>query len=896
MTSTNSEEIKSISNTTDSENQQRREKIKSFVYPIMPQKNQLLRNNDQNIVKITTNLFELKFKDFYHNLTLYKIEVNPSFDGDNYFFKRKIHDFIEANYKNIFKRYFFAGNTLYGLLYIKDQTKKYLYKELKFKEIINKKEYEITLTKLKEVEFKQVNDFSGENQKIKLYIETIIRNIVMKNPNVIYFKDRTLFEIDINNVEQVISDNKENIYRGYMTSAIITENGLFVLINNVNKMISGKTVLEKINEIKSMNKSLSPKEIQQEIKDYFQQHKTVLTAYGVPRTYKIKDIDFDVNPKKFDITISEFNQPNNKPKTITIYNYYKTQYNIEIKESQPLIIAEPRKRKKNSEQKYKQNDQEESIIYLIPELLYITGIEDNNINKKQIIKNLGNKTKMDPDKKMGLINGFFNLYNSNNNKNIKKGTQTINLPSPKELAEEWGINLGNNLIFNGRILSPPKLIFKNNSKVKNGKEIIISDEKKVTKGLFLPGKPIRTKNLTEDNLFYLYESNEKYNSQKIFSDLCDKIISKGFKKFESKNVQGFELHKTTNWEIIEHELRGLNINGEKIVFGIIISSSNMERFYDKFKNFFLKQYNIPTQHIVIETLGSKTNERNSILFNIVDQINIKMGGMNYYINFKPENEKDEGIIGKNDKLLVIGLDSKISKEIIIYSMTSTFHSRLNLFRTQEKVVKKKIKEEKEHALEKMFKNAISELEIAPDYIILYRRGGNEYYNKGLAVDELDVFKGVLNSLREKNKLNEKCNYKNTKFYYICCNLKPDIKFFEDGQKNTKYSNPQSGLVIDEGVTQKNKFEFYLQPQYVNQGTATPSHYQVMYHDDQNNTLPMEKLQKLTYYLTYYYWNWHGAIRIPGILKFSTTALDFYTKCINPNKEIEEYKFEHPYFI
>ena len=115
MTSTNSEEIKSISNTTDSENQQRREKIKSFVYPIMPQKNQLLRNNDQNIVKITTNLFELKFKDFYHNLTLYKIEVNPSFDGDNYFFKRKIHDFIEANYKNIFKRYFFAGNTLYGL-------------------------------------------------------------------------------------------------------------------------------------------------------------------------------------------------------------------------------------------------------------------------------------------------------------------------------------------------------------------------------------------------------------------------------------------------------------------------------------------------------------------------------------------------------------------------------------------------------------------------------------------------------------------------------------------------------------------------------------------------------------------------------------------------------------
>ncbi len=106
----------------------------------------------------------------------------------------------------------------------------------------------------------------------------------------------------------------------------------------------------------------------------------------------------------------------------------------------------------------------------------------------------------------------------------------------------------------------------------------------------------------------------------------------------------------------------------------------------------------------------------------------------------------------------------------------------------------------------------------------------------------------------------------------------------------------SSLVVDSNATQKNKFEFYLQPQYVNQGTATPSHYQVMYYDQENNTLEMENLQKLTYYLTYYYWTWHGAIRIPAILKFSTTALDFYSKCLNPNKETEEFKFEKPYYI
>ena len=196
----------------------------------------------------------------------------------------------------------------------------------------------------------------------------------------------------------------------------------------------------------------------------------------------------------------------------------------------------------------------------------------------------------------------------------------------------------------------------------------------------------------------------------------------------------------------------------------------------------------------------------------------------------------------------------------------------------------------------MFEKSLQVLEkISPDYIIIYRQGGNEFYNRCLAVDELGIFKEVLNKLRESNKENEDCNYANTKLYYICCNLKSDLKFFQE-EENLKYKNPSSGLIIDQYVTQQNKFEFYLQPQYVNQGTATPSHYEVMYYDEKNNNLNIENLERLTYYLTYYYWTWHGAIRIPAILKFSTTALDFYSKCFNQGKELDDYKFEYPYYI
>ena len=74
---------------------------------------------------------------------------------------------------------------------------------------------------------------------------------------------------------------------------------------------------------------------------------------------------------------------------------------------------------------------------------------------------------------------------------------------------------------------------------------------------------------------------------------------------------------------------------------------------------------------------------------------------------------------------------------------------------------------------------------------------------------------------------------------------------------SKKSNPKSGLCVDSAVTQKDKYEFYIQPQYVNQGTATPCHYQVLYEDrdpnnDENN-LKLEELQLLSFYLSFYYW-------------------------------------------
>ena len=261
----------------------------------------------------------------------------------------------------------------------------------------------------------------------------------MANPKIIKFQDRTLFEINADNITN--TTNKQYFYSGFITSVNITESGLYMLVNNVNKLITGKTVLRKMIEIRSKlrEQKYNEKDICDEIRDYFKKHKTVLTIYSM-HSYRIQDINFEQNPCNTDIT---YKDKDGLKTTIHLINYYKTQYNINIKDkNQPLIIAE------NNFQKNQTSNDKNYNIYLVPELVYLTGIEEENKNERHR-NTVPNRIK-DPNEKMKKIKGIFNLLNSENSKEIKnKKGDIIKLKSPKELSEEWGINLGSNLTFQG---------------------------------------------------------------------------------------------------------------------------------------------------------------------------------------------------------------------------------------------------------------------------------------------------------------------------------------------------------------------------------------------------------------------------------------------------------------
>ena len=97
----------------------------------------------------------------------------------------------------------------------------------------------------------------NESREIKHIIEKLILFIIMTNLNEIKFKDGTMVDIPKTKAFQSINKdgpnekNLEQIYRDYMTSMQITENHFFIKINDVNKIISGKSVFRKIVELRN---------------------------------------------------------------------------------------------------------------------------------------------------------------------------------------------------------------------------------------------------------------------------------------------------------------------------------------------------------------------------------------------------------------------------------------------------------------------------------------------------------------------------------------------------------------------------------------------------------------------------------------------------------------------
>lgn len=146
--------------------------------------------------------------------------------------------------------------------------------------------------------------------------------------------------------------------------------------------------------------------------------------------------------------------------------------------------------------------------------------------------------------------------------------------------------------------------------------------------------------------------------------------------------------------------------------------------------------------------------------------------------------------------------------------------------------------------------------IYPVRVIIYRNGVGEGQKATLVNQE---YKQIEAARKQVDGMS------NSKFMFVMCNTKVKTKMIL--KNGTRFDNPRPGTVIDHSIVKKGLYDFYLVSTVSRQGVPTPAHYCVLKDEIQDPNGP-EKIQELTYKLSYLYYNFSGAVKTPAPLKYA----------------------------
>ena len=815
-------------------NASKEEKIE-IIYPKRPNRD-MNRESKYRKSRVICNLRQLNLGEESKQVQQYAIHYEPIIAEDNYPLKRKIIRQLTADLKGYFERYAQAGDTIF--VFSKDAKDK-VSLETKIDEVLYKVTFDKTANK---VNCRNINKKTRDNIKIKSFIENIIKNIFMANDHMVRFDNGAFFDY---NSAVNLGNNGTKIWSGFSTAVTITESGLYLRLNDKNKLITGKTVYDKMEELRRRNSNIRTEESMRAITDYLK-GKVVIAGYGNFRAYRIGEISFDrtVNNTDFEI------EKDGKKQKITIKDYYKQQYNINIKfEDQPLLIEEiPRNRR---------DDENKVVRYLIPELCYLTGIDElNDKDRAEIIA----KSKFQPTQKVKKIENGFSYLKNPNKKRVKKKGKEVELRSPNEIRMEWGINIDENFVeVEAQCIPIPLLEFgdkKEAPQMRNGRFRQLRDF-----------NPIHFNNhncilITFDNLTNLAKND------------CHQMEIAGGKlgvKFELPKLE--EIHNKHEEKLLD-DLRKINYNDGKVM-AIVVLDRFTKNLYPTIKNFLYTQGGLTSQFMLHDEnpKGGRKKQNMSYYSAVLNQMVVKSKGELFRINFTEKISKMPSMI--------LGIDSTMTKEGKKFVLSASFNRNFNKFYTDFKIDK-----ENESALEYLIKSALDHFSNVnnknlPGRVIIYRQGGNEKQTEKMMKFELPKILKAFDEYKD--------NYK-PKLTIFGVNKKTDLKFFE--RSNDGYRNIPAGTVIDKNVVSPDVFEFYLQCPEVDKGTGSPVHFLCLYNN--NDDLTINDFEEITYQQSYYYWNWPGPIRIPAALKYAEVANTFCGK--NIKGSIRDNLKDSPYFI
>ena len=749
-----------------------------------------------------------KSKDVYVNL--YKINITKPLKLYQYPFST-VPEIGEGDYKirnKIFRRAYKELKKVYGECFFYGDS---LYGMKEVNEIKDIKcqiffggrlEYIIQLKKNKQSRTIKQQDLE-KDPLTKQFIELLIRDILHANPNLEFFKGLFVSKSEISIQSEKF---QVNFYPGYTTSFMETDGGNYLNVTLKNKILSQDTILQFLEKNKYKNKNNHEK-----LKE-----KLVGTSFKVKyskRNYRIDDISFDRNPKN--TSFLSFEKEN-----INLIKYYKERHNIEIKNlEQPLIIVyskEPQEKQKE--------------LYFIPELCYFAGLDDEATKDRDFMRKLANETKLNPDDRIFKTNNFLNLLQETKKKDGYD-------KSSKEKSEFYGIEV--------------KPLDKMHKAYYMEETPLLGAEGKIDLKKDKIFKVIKNIDFPYEEWVCFYKEENYDDAEKFYKALSKASFGYGINVEEPKWIEMKNNASGQDWKNEAEKIFKKN-SKSKYLFAIFLLNKN-DSIYPLLKKHSLCYNGYISQVVKVNSLYRKKKGYNndnkrqvdlSVCSKIILQINSKLSGISYEAKFTQDV--------MNQKLMVIGVDSShIKGQRTGVAMVATINKNFTEFYNKETIIEEKKRENLQFCISSFIKEALvqykNNLKESPKGIIIYRQG--------VSLQQKDYLTNEVKNIKKELENTE------IKFYYILVNTKTTYKFFE--KNGNKYSNPGEGLLIIDGVTNRNFFEFYIQPQFVPVGaSATPSCFHVAYGDLNFE----EMIPKFTFDLCHLYSNWQGTVRVPHVLK------------------------------
>lgn len=646
----------------------------------------------------------------------------------------------------------------------------------------------------------------------------------------------------------------------------------------------------------------------------------ILTSHlKEPKIIKISSIDWTSTPSQ--ASFEMVNKNTSQTTKISVADYFLQHHKFTVQHDDPLI-----------ETVFNINGEQRRDLFPAS-CLRITGITEAERRDEILMSELAQAVSMPIEIEKQKLDTLISKMKKN--------------PETNGMLTKWGIEFNDSLNVVGRILNPPKIMFR--TRQSDHAEVDIQTNSQICFRNEVKNVGIAVSPLIKAAPLVVSPSSCVQDIKAIFIPKIMEISREIGLSFLNPSLLEIENVSQNSYkkEIIDFILK----KGTPSFIIVVFPDYNKER-YDAVKQLLTVDLGIPSQMVKSTTLFAKNDstESNSLVnsrifsnicLKLLYQITAKTGGICYYVspNTLPLNNT-----------MIVGINVEKSRNdpygSIICAMTASYDQTLARYYSDTFIISKSISKSKSGGIssssslvfskekddfvtipsdyisdfiKRAFERYMKQRYSKPKRIVVYRSGVSYSQMKKIKQEEVKAITDIIDS--------------SISLVYIVVQPHNNFKFMmvEDSQNSNKTENesnlnyPKAGTVVTDNVNALGIPEFYIVSNEIHNSSeedaeslfllemhqesltktersaifnnkngikktmVTPTKYTIIHHFP--HAWSDERLAMLTHYLTCEYPNWQGAIRIPCPLMLAA-KLSEQTRSIlgsqKPNESLSDY--------